>query len=110
MKPPIGKLMATALRRCRDAEICWEQRVDLDLADLRARREMKGWGLRVNSEGKLGWAWVDVSETPENLLEKAVADARTSSVDGLIFSHGLPFCTPPNAGDPVAREGDVILF
>lgn len=104
MKPPIGKLMATALRRCRDAEICWEQRVDLDLADLRARREMKGWGLRVNSEGKLGWAWVDVSETPENLLEKAVADARTSSVDGLIFSHGLPFCTPPNAGDPVALE------
>lgn len=97
--------MATALRRCRDAEIIWEQKVDIDLADLKARREVKGWGLRVNSEGKLGWAWVDVSETPENLLEKAVMDARTSSIEGLIFSHGLPFSSPQNAADPVPLEG-----
>ena len=104
MKPPTGKLMATALRRCRDAEIVWEQRTEIDLADLRNRREFKGWGLRVNYEGRLGWAWADVSETPENLLEKAIAAARNSSQDGLIFSHGLPFTNQPAASEPVALE------
>lgn len=83
--------MATALRRCRDAEIAWEQRVEIDLADPRTRREFRGWGLRVNYEGRLGWAWGDPGELPEMLLERAVQNARSSSLEGILFAHGLPF-------------------
>ena len=96
--------MATALRRCRDAEIAWEQRCEIDLADPKTRRESNGWGLRVNLEGRLGWAWADVSETPEGLLERALGDARASSNEGLIFAHGLPFAPHASAGDPLALE------
>lgn len=105
MKPPTGKLMATALRRCRDAEIVWEQRNEIDLADPRNRREFRGWGLRVNYEGRLGWAWGDPSELPEMLLERAVADARNSSLDGILFAHGLPFGGQSSNPEPLALEG-----
>jgi predicted Zn-dependent protease len=104
MKPPTGKLMATALRRCRDAEIVWEQRTEIDLADPRTRREFRGWGLRVNYEGRLGWAWGEPSELPEMLLERALHDARNSPRDGILFAHGLPVGGAAQV-EPVSLEG-----
>lgn len=92
--------MATALRRCRDAEIAWEQRTEIDLADPRNRREFRGWGLRVNYEGRLGWAWGEPSELPEMLLERAVQDARSSPLEGILFAHGLPFSGANANPDP----------
>jgi len=105
MKPPTGKLMATALRRCRDAEIVWEQRTEIDLADPRNRREFRGWGLRVNYEGRLGWAWGEPGELPEMLLDRAVQDARSSPLDGILFAHGLPFSGHSVTPDPMPLEG-----
>lgn len=105
MKPPTGKLMATALRRCRDAEIAWEQRTEIDLADPRNRREFRGWGLRVNYEGRLGWAWGETTELPEMLLERAVQNARSSPLEGILFAHGLPFSGQSVTPDPMALEG-----
>lgn len=97
--------MATALRRCRDAEIAWEQRTDIDLADPRNRREFRGWGIRVNYEGRLGWAWGDPSELPEMLLERSLQDARNSPKEAILFAHGLPLGTPAGAAEPIALEG-----
>lgn len=105
MKPPTGKLMATALRRCRDAEVAWEQRTEIDLADPRNRREFRGWGLRVNYEGRLGWAWGEVSELPEMLLERSVQDARNSPLEGILFAHGLPFSGQSVTPEPLSLEG-----
>lgn len=100
MKPPTGKLMATALRRCRDAEIAWEQRSEIDLADPRVRREFRGWGIRVNYEGRLGWAWGEPSELPEMLLERALQNARSSPLEGILFAHGLPIGSHAAASEP----------
>lgn len=105
MKPPTGKLMATALRRCRDAEIAWEQRTEIDLADPRNRREFRGWGLRVNYEGRLGWAWGEVSELPESLLDRSVQSARSSPLEGILFAHGLPFSGQSVTPDPTSLDG-----
>lgn len=104
MKPPTGKLMAMALRRCRDAEIAWEQKSEIDLSDPRNRREARGWGLRVNYEGRLGWAWGDVSETPESLLERSIQSARSSAQEGILFAHGLPFSGASLTPEPTALE------
>jgi predicted Zn-dependent protease len=104
MKPPTGKLMATALRRCRDAEIAWEQRTEIDLADPRNRREFRGWGLRVNYEGRLGWAWGEVSELPESLLDRSVQSARSSPLEGILFAHGLPFSSQSVTPDPTSLD------
>lgn len=93
--------MGTALRRCRDAEIVWEERTEIDLAEPDYRRESRGWGLRVNLEGKLGWAWGPVDETPETLLDGAVSEARRSQRDAILFSHGLPFTGQIPTPDPV---------
>lgn len=93
--------MGTALRRCRDAEIVWEERTELDLAQPETRREFRGWGLRVNLEGRLGWAWGDIGETPEVLLDRAVQMARHSQTEGILFSHGLPFTGQATPPDPV---------
>lgn len=103
MKPPVGKLIGTALRRCRDAEVVWEERTDIDLAEPDYRRQSAGWGLRVNQEGRSGWTWGSLEETPENLLERAILDARKGPRDAVLFSHGLPFTgqvTAPEAVDP----------
>lgn len=103
VKPPVGKLIGTALRRCRDAEVVWEERTDIDLAEPDYRRQSAGWGLRVNQEGRSGWTWGSLEETPENLLERAVYDARKGPKDAILFSHGLPFTgqvTTPDAIDP----------
>ena len=91
MKPPIGKLIGTALRRCRDAEVVWEERTEIDLAEPDQRRQSAGWGLRVNQEGRSGWTWAALEDTPENLLDRAVHDAKNSQKDAILFSHGLPF-------------------
>ena len=91
MKPPIGKLIGTALRRCRDAEVVWEERTEIDLAEPDHRRQSAGWGLRVNQEGRSGWTWAALEDTPENLLDRAVHDAKNSERDAVLFSHDLPF-------------------
>ncbi len=91
MKPPVGKLIGTALRRCRDAEVVWEERTEIDLAEPDYRRQSSGWGLRVNQEGRSGWTWGTLEETPEALLDRAVNDARKGPKDAILFSHGLPF-------------------
>jgi len=104
MKPPTGKLMATALRRCRDAEIAWEQRTEIDLADPRNRREFRGWGIRVNYEGRLGWAWGEPSELPEMLLERSLQAARSSPLEGILFAHGLPIGGAASAAEPLNLE------
>lgn len=90
-RPPAQRLLSLALRRCRDAEIAWEERLDLDLAAPEAPRRVEGWGLRVNYEGGLGFAWGDRQETPENLIEQAVQGSREHPGQGVLFSHGLPF-------------------
>lgn len=103
MKPPIGKLIGTALRRCRDAEVVWEERTEIDLAEPDRRRHSAGWGLRVNQEGRSGWTWANLEDTPENLLDRAVLDAKNSERDAVLFSHGLPFTgqtTAPEAIEP----------
>jgi predicted Zn-dependent protease len=104
MKPPTGKIMAMALRRCRDAEIAWEQKTEIDLSDPRNRKEARGWGLRVNYEGRLGWAWGDVTETPESLLERSIQSARSSAQEGILFAHGLPFSGNSLTPEPMALE------
>ena len=91
VKPPVGKLIGTALRRCRDAEVVWEERTEIDLAQPLSPRQSAGWGLRVNQEGRSGWTWASLEDSPENLLERAVHDAKNSSKDAILFSHGLPF-------------------
>lgn len=101
MKPPVGKLIGTALRRCRDAEVVWEERTDIDLAEPDYRRQSAGWGLRVNQEGRSGWTWGSLEETPETLLERAVHDARKGPKDAILFSHGLPFTGQVTTPDPV---------
>ena len=107
MKPPTGKLMAMALRRCRDAEIAWEQSTEIDLADPRNRREARGWGLRVNYEGRLGWAWGDTTETPESLLERSIQAARSSALEGILFAHGLPFSGNSLTPEPLVLDPHV---
>ncbi len=94
-------MLGLALRRCRDAEICWEERIDLDLAAPDTPRRVEGWGLRVNYEGGLGFAWGDRQETPENLLEQAVAASREHPGQGVLFSHGLPFSPANQVLEPV---------
>lgn len=96
--------MGTALRRCRDAEIAWEQRSEIDLADPKNRREFRGWGARVNYEGRLGWAWGDTAETPESLLDRSIQAARSSPLEGILFAHGLPFSSGPSTPEPMALE------
>ncbi len=94
--------MALALRRCRDAEIIWEQRTEVDLATPENVRQYDGWGVRINLEGKLGWAFSDISTPPESLLELAIQAARNSNQEGILFSHGLPFtgkAPPPEPFD-----------
>ena len=91
MKPPVGKLIGTALRRCRDAEVVWEELTEIDLAQPDYRRESSGWGLRVNQEGRAGWTWASLEETPESLLNRAVHEAKKAPQDAILFSHGLPF-------------------
>lgn len=100
-RPPAQRLLALALRRCRDAEIAWEERVDLDLAALDNPRRLGGWGLRVNYEGGLGFAWGDLQEAPENLLEQAVEASREQPGQGVLFSHGLPFSPANQLLEPV---------
>lgn len=101
MKPPVGKLIGTALRRCRDAEVVWEERTEIDLAQPDHRRQSAGWGLRVNQEGRSGWTWANLEDTPENLLDRAIHDTKNGPQDSALFSHGLPFTgqTPPP--DPI---------
>ncbi len=101
VKPPVGKLIGTALRRCRDAEVVWEERTDIDLAEPDYRRQSSGWGLRVNHEGRSGWTWGSLEETPESLLERAVSEARKGPKDAILFSHGLPFTGQVTTPDPV---------
>lgn len=101
VKPPVGKLIGTALRRCRDAEVVWEERTDIDLAEPDYRRQSAGWGLRVNQEGRSGWTWGSLEDTPENLLERAIHDAREGPKDAILFSHGLPFTGQSTTPDPV---------
>ncbi|MGE0488572.1 MAG: metallopeptidase TldD-related protein [Vulcanimicrobiota bacterium] len=96
--------MGTALRRCRDAEIAWEERTEIDLAEPDFRRESRGWGLRVNLEGKLGWAWGNVDDTPEHILEAAVHEARNGEQEGILFSHGLPFSGQQPNLEPVNTD------
>lgn len=101
MKPPVGKLIGTALRRCRDAEVVWEERTEIDLAEPDFRRQSSGWGLRVNQEGRSGWTWANLEDTPENLLDRAVHAAREGPKDAILFSHGLPFTGQTLAPDPI---------
>lgn len=100
-RPPAQRLLGLALRRCRDAEIAWEERIDLDLAAPETPRRVEGWGLRVNYEGGLGFAWGDRQETPENLLEQAVDSSREHPGQGVLFSHGLPFAPANQLLEPV---------
>lgn len=93
--------MGTALRRCRDAEVFWEERTEIDLADPEQPRHTRGWGIRVNLEGKLGWRWGALEDTPERLLEGALQDARKSSIEAILFSHGLPFTGQASTPDPI---------
>ncbi len=101
MKPPVGKLIGTALRRCRDAEVVWEERTEIDLAEPDYRRQSSGWGLRVNQEGRAGWTWGSLDDSPETLLERAVHDARKGPKDAILFSHGLPFTGQVGSVEPV---------
>lgn len=101
VKPPVGKLIGTALRRCRDAEVVWEERTEIDLADPKFERHAAGWGLRVNQEGRWGWTWANLEDTPENLLERAVHDAKEGPRDAILFSQGLPFIGQTPLPDPV---------
>ncbi len=101
MKPPVGKLIGTALRRCRDAEVVWEERTEIDLAEPDYRRQSSGWGLRVNQEGRSGWTWGSLEDTPETLLDRAVQDARQGPKDAILFSHGLPFTGQTPTPDPI---------
>ena len=101
MKPPIGKLIGTALRRCRDAEVVWEERTEIDLAEPDRRRQSAGWGLRVNQEGRWGWTWANLEDTPENLLDRAVHNAKGGPKDAILFSHGLPFTGQAPAPEPI---------
>lgn len=101
MKPPVGKLIGTALRRCRDAEVVWEERTEIDLAEPDFRRQSSGWGLRVNQEGRSGWTWASLEDTPENLLDRAIHDTKTGPKDAILFSHGLPFTGQTLAPDPI---------
>lgn len=100
MKPPVGKLIGTALRRCRDAEVVWEERTEIDLAEPERKRHSAGWGLRVNQEGRWGWTWANLEDTPENLLEQAVHNAKAGP-DAILFSHGLPFTGQQAPPDPI---------
>lgn len=101
MKPPVGKLIGTALRRCRDAEVVWEERTEIDLAEPDYRRQSSGWGLRVNQEGRSGWTWANLEDTPENLLDRAIQDAKKGPKDAILFSHGLPFTGQTLTPDPI---------
>lgn len=108
MKPPIGKLIGTALRRCRDAEVVWEERTEIDLAEPDHRRQSAGWGLRVNQEGRSGWTWAALEDTPENLLDRAVHDAKNSQKDAILFSHGLPFTGQTMTPDTIEAGPHVV--
>jgi len=101
VKPPVGKLIGTALRRCRDAEVVWEERTEIDLAQPEAQRNSSGWGLRVNQEGRTGWTWANLEDTPENLLNRAVQAAKKGPKDAILFSHGLPFTGQAVTPDPI---------
>ena len=107
MKPPVGKLIGTALRRCRDAEVVWEERTEIDLAEPDFRRQSSGWGLRVNQEGRSGWTWASLEDTPENLLDRAIHDTKTGPKDAILFFHGLPFTGQPNPSTSLDSGRDV---
>ncbi|HXE72869.1 MAG TPA: metallopeptidase TldD-related protein, partial [Candidatus Nitrosotenuis sp.] len=94
MKPPLGKLMSLALRRCRDAEVVFEERVEASL-DGSEPRQARGWGVRVNHEGHLGFAWGSLDEPAESLLARAIAQAQSRQTPGILFSHGMAHAPPP---------------
>ena len=92
MKTPT--LINTALRTCRDVEIVHEERTEIDLARPDHRRTARGTGVRVNHEGRIGFAWVDGDRADEDLLEEAVRSS-AEGPEGVLFAHGL---MPPVAG------------
>lgn len=97
MKASPTHLLSLALRTCRDAEIVREERTEVDLARPDASRTARGVGIRVNHEGRIGFAWSDTGAAEgEDLLEQAIADS-AQGPDGILFAHGI---LPPLRGIP----------
>lgn len=70
-------LLIDALRYCRDAEVVEEQRTEIDLANPHKHNTQKGLGIRVNSKGRLGYAWAETWKSEKELLRQALADAES---------------------------------
>lgn len=102
MKSSPTHLLSLALRTCRDAEIVREERTEVDLARPDAPRTARGVGIRVNHEGRLGFAWSDSGGEGEDLLERAIEDSARGP-EGILFAHGI---LPPLRGLPAEPDFD----
>lgn len=96
MKASAPQLLNTALRACRDVEIVREERTEVDLVRPDRPHTLRGVGIRVNHEGRLGYAWEEGDPEGEALLERAVEDSRRGP-EGILFAHGI---LPPVRSEP----------
>ena len=57
--------------------------------------------MRVNQDGRSGWTWANLEDTPENLLDRAIHNSKGNPQDAILFSHGLPFTGQVVPPDPI---------
>lgn len=68
-------LLLNALSCCRDAEVCEESFVEVNLASPEGRAFRRSTSIRVNIGGQLGFAWTEGQLTDEELLRQACSEA-----------------------------------
>lgn len=74
-----SKLLIKALGACRDAEVAEEAFTEVNLAKPEHQKFKSGIGLRVNIDGRLGYAWSEGELSENELLETAAKAALTGS-------------------------------
>ena len=70
-----SKLLVRTLGICRDAEIDEEVYTEVNLAKPEEQRFRSGIGLRVNIDGKLGYAWSEGEMSEDEILTLAIKSA-----------------------------------
>ncbi|MBQ7503439.1 hypothetical protein IJT93_12155 [bacterium] len=83
-----SKLLTKALSVCRDAEISEEAFTEINLANPEHQKFKSGIGLRVNIDGRLGYAWSEGEMSESELLETA-AKAALSGPRGTFSQKGI---------------------
>ena len=99
-----NQLLVKALGSCRDAEVSEEVYTEVNLARPEQRSFQSGLGLRVNIDGRLGYAWSEGELLENDILEQAVKSA-ADGVRGSFSQKGLT----ASATVPDPQDGPELL-